>query len=101
MLALLMTIVLFDFDNGRSVRVMPEEQMVVKLITPAGESRWQIVLSSGLEKLSEYREPCRSGFEYQVFVFRAMGPGQLGVEYRGLTRYVPPSRSFWVRVNSI
>ena len=104
-LLLLMGLVLFDWDNNRTVYVHEGETITVKLSAPADNLGWEPVrLNPGvLQYLGTTTESVRPGVVYQVFSFRVVGVGSalLDFQYRGRSpTYNPPLNLFRIYVRA-
>ena len=106
-LLLLLSLILFDRDNNRTVYVHTGEIITIKLLAPVDNRGWAPLRlnPSILQYLGTTVEGAQPGTVYQVFAFRVVGVGSslLDLEYRGRSGrgHNPPMNLYriYVRAN--
>jgi hypothetical protein len=99
--------VVYDRDNGQTVRMWSGDMLVVKLLVPqGGQGAWQVSrMDYGIflrPTVSSEGGTSLPGTVFQVFQFRAVGTGRTTLELRYAgpldRRYEPPLRIYRLQV---
>lgn len=98
--------VVYDRDNGQSVRMWSGDVLVVKLLVPRGVEGWQVSwMDYGIflrPAVSIEGDTPIPGTDFQVFRFRAVGTGSTTLELRYVgpsnSNYSPPLRIYHLHV---
>lgn len=99
-------VIVYDYDNGKTVTINSGLILTVKLIVPKGAKYgWEV---TGLDwgKLKQLKrvffESKSPRFDFQVFQFRTLGDGEAELELkymRPLEEYNPPLRRFCLTID--